>query len=422
MYITDENNPRLPYLRDKTSKLTSSPGCYIMKDKSDKIIYIGKAKNLKKRVTSYFRRSQDHLPKVWKMVSHVYDYDFIVTDSEFEALVLECSLIKQYTPKYNILLKDDKGYSYIRVSEEEYPKITAVLQKDNDNAEYIGPYTSSYAVKQAVKEANKVFMLPTCSRVFPRDFRKARPCLNHHIKQCMGVCTGRISGEEYRNTVKQAIEYIKQGSSESVERLTKEMEKAAEDLNFELAAKLRDRISAITKAAEDQKIVDLNMKDTDIIAISQNSETACASVIMYRNGRLFDKADFFLGEKEDQTKMREEFILRFYSSKDFIPREILLDEEINENELLQKWLREKSGHAVNISTPKRGHLLRLTTLAKSNASEYLSIKVGRTGKEITALEELAKALNLTKPPKYIECYDISNLASSNMVAGMVVFE
>lgn len=422
MYITDENNPRLPYLRDKTSKLTSNPGCYIMKDKSDKIIYIGKAKNLKKRVTSYFRRSQDHLPKVWKMVSHVYDYDFIVTDSEFEALVLECSLIKQYTPKYNILLKDDKGYSYIRVSEEEYPKITAVLQKDNDNAEYIGPYTSSYAVKQAVKEANKVFMLPTCSRVFPRDFRKARPCLNHHIKQCMGVCTGRISGEEYRNTVKQAIEYIKQGSSESVERLTKEMEKAAEDLNFELAAKLRDRISAIAKAAEDQKIVDLNMKDTDIIAISQNSETACASVIMYRNGRLFDKADFFLGEKEDQTKMREEFILRFYSSKDFIPREILLDEEINEAELLQKWLREKSGHAVNISTPKRGHLLRLTTLAKSNASEYLSIKVGRTGKEITALEELAKALNLTKPPKYIECYDISNLASSNMVAGMVVFE
>lgn len=422
MYITDENNPRLPFLRDKTSKLTSKPGCYIMKDKSEKIIYIGKAKNLKKRVTSYFRRGQDHLPKVWKMVSNVYDYDFIVTDSEFEALVLECSLIKQYTPKYNILLKDDKGYSYIRISNEEYPRITAVLQKNDDDAEYIGPYTSSYAVKQAVKEANKVFMLPTCSRVFPRDFRKARPCLNNHIKQCMGVCTGRISAEEYRATVKQAVEYIKQGSSESVERLTREMEKAAEELNFELAAKLRDRISAISKAAENQKIIDADMKDSDIIAISQNSEMACASVIMYRNGRLFDKADFFLGEKEDQAKMREEFILRFYSSKDFIPREILLDEEINDYELLQQWLREKSGHAVNISTPKRGHFLRLTILAKSNASEYLSIKVGRTGKEITALEELAKALNLSKPPKFIECYDISNLASSNMVAGMVVFE
>ena len=422
MHITDENNPRLPYLRDKTSKLTAKPGCYIMKDKSEKIIYIGKAKNLKKRVTSYFRQGQDHLPKVWKMVSNVYDYDFIVTDSEFEALVLECSLIKQYTPKYNILLKDDKGYSYIRIYNEEYPRITAVLQKNDDDAEYIGPYTSSYTVKQAVKEANKVFMLPTCNRVFPRDFRKARPCLNHHIKQCMGVCTGRISAEEYRNTVKQAVDYIKQGSSESVERLTKEMEQAAEELNFELAAKLRDRISAIAKAAENQKIIDSSMKDTDIIAVSQNSEMACASVIMYRNGRLFDKADFFLGEKEDQAKMREEFILRFYSSKDFIPREILLDEEINDYELLQKWLREKSGYAVNISTPKRGHLLRLTTLAKSNASEYLSIKVGRTGKEITALEELAKALNLSKPPKFIECYDISNLASSNMVAGMVVFE
>ena len=422
MYITDNDNSRLPYLRDKTSKLTQKPGCYIMKDKSDKIIYIGKAKNLKNRVTSYFRKGQDHLPKVWKMVSHVYDYDFIVTDSEFEALVLECSLIKQYTPKYNILLKDDKGYSYIKVTKEDYPRITAVLQKDNDDAEYIGPYTSSFAVKQAVIEANKVFMLPTCSRVFPRDFKKARPCLNHHIKQCSGVCQGVISKEEYQATIKQAIEYIMNGSSQSVERLKKEMEAAAEELNFELAAKLRDRIAAIEKAAENQKIVDINVKDTDIIAISQNSEMACASVLMYRGGRLFDKADFFLGEKEDQAKMREDFILRFYSNKDFIPKEILLDEDINEGEILEQWLREKAKHAVNISTPKRGALLRLTTLAKSNASEYLSIKVGRTGKEILALEELAKALNLTKPPKFIECYDISNLASADMVAGMVVFE
>lgn len=422
MYITDDDNSRLPYLRDKTSKLTQKPGCYIMKDKSDKIIYIGKAKNLKNRVTSYFRKGQDHLPKVWKMVSHVYDYDFIVTDSEFEALVLECSLIKQYTPKYNILLKDDKGYSYIKVTKEDYPRITAVLQKGNDNAEYIGPYTSSFAVKQAVIEANKVFMLPTCSRVFPRDFKKARPCLNHHIKQCSGVCQGNISKEEYQATIKQAIEYIMNGSSQSIERLKQEMEAAAEELNFELAAKLRDRIAAIEKAAENQKIVDINVKDTDIIAISQNSEMACASVLMYRGGRLFDKADFFLGEKEDQAKMREDFILRFYSNKDFIPKEILLDEEINDGEILEKWLRKKVNHAVSISTPKRGALLRLTTLAKSNASEYLSIKVGRTGKEIIALEELAKALNLSKPPKFIECYDISNLASADMVAGMVVFE
>lgn len=422
MIIGEENNPRLPYLRDKTSKLTGSPGCYIMKDQNGNIIYIGKAKNLKNRVTSYFRKGQDHLPKVWKMVSHVYDYDFIVTDSEFEALVLECSLIKQYTPKYNILLKDDKGYSYIRVTNEPFPRLQSVLQKYDDGAEYIGPYTSSFAVKQAVIEANKVFMLPTCNRKFPQDFNKARPCLNHHIKQCMGVCTGKISQEEYNNAVRQAVDYIKNGSQQSVERLTDEMNAAAEELNFELAAKLRDRIAAISKAADSQKIIDPNMKDTDIIAISQNSEKACASVLMYRGGRLFDKADFFLGEKEDQSEMRESFITSFYSSRDFIPKEILLDEPIENYELLEKWLREKSNHAVHISTPQRGHLLRLTTLAKSNASEYLSIKVGRTGKEIVALEELAKALELPKPPRFIECYDISNLASSDMVAGMVVFE
>lgn len=422
MYITDEHNDRLPFLRDKTSKLTVKPGCYIMKDKTGKIIYIGKAKNLKNRVTSYFRKGQDHLTKVWKMVSNVFDYDFIVTDSEFEALVLECSLIKQYTPKYNILLKDDKGYSYIKITNEDYPRISAVLQKENDGAEYIGPYTSSYAVKQAVIEANKVFMLPTCNRKFPQDFGRTRPCLNHFIKQCSGVCTGNIPLEEYQATVKQAVEYIMQGSAQSVDRLKTEMNRAAEELNFELAARLRDRISAIEKASENQKIVDINIKDTDIIALSQNSEMACASVLMYRGGRLFDKADFFLGEKESQSKMREDFILQFYSNKDFIPKEILLDEEIEDGEIIQQWLREKAGHAVNLYTPKRGAMLRLTTLAKSNASEYLSIKVGRTGKEIVALEELAKALNLSKPPRFIECYDISNLASSDMVAGMVVFE
>ena len=281
MYITDEDNPRLPFLRDKTSKLTTSPGCYIMKDKMKKIIYIGKAKNLRNRVTSYFRKCQDHLPKVWKMVSHVYDYDFIVTDSEFEALVLECSLIKQYTPKYNILLKDDKGYSYIRVTNEDYPRLQAVLQKYDDGAEYIGPYTSSFAVKQAVIEANKVFMLPTCTRKFPQDFRKQRPCLNMHIKQCMGVCTGKFSKEEYNSIVRQAVDYIRNGSSDSVERLTDEMNKAAEELDFELAAKLRDRIQAIQKAAESQKIINDDIRDTDIIAIAQNGEMACASVIMY---------------------------------------------------------------------------------------------------------------------------------------------
>ena len=422
MHITEQQNPDLVFLRDKTSKLTTKPGCYIMKDSSGKIIYVGKAKNLHNRVSSYFRKGQDHLPKVWKMVSLVKDYDFIVTDSEFEALVLECSLIKQYSPKYNILLKDDKGYSYIRVSDEPYPRMTAALQKNDDNAQYIGPYISSYSVKQAVNEANKVFMLPTCTRVFPRDFGKGRPCLNFYIKQCMGVCRGNIGQEEYRDTVKQAVEYIKGGFQASVERLTEQMEKAAEELDFELAAKLRDRIAAIKKAAEDQKIVTEDMRDMDIFAVSENSGTAYGSVLMYRGGRLYDKYSAPLGMTDEGASMREGYILEFYRSRDEIPRDILIDEPIEDTELIERYLEVKCGHKVHITVPQRGSLLRLTTLAKSNASEHLSLRVGRTGREIAALEELAKALGLEKPPEFIECYDISNLGSSDMTCGMVVFE
>ena len=422
MHITEEHNPCLPYLRDKTSKLTEKPGCYIMKDSGGKIIYVGKAKNLKHRVTSYFRKGQDHLPKVWKMVSLVRDYDFIVTDSEFEALVLECSLIKQYSPKYNILLKDDKGYSYIRVSNEEYPRLTAVLQKEDDGAQYIGPYISSYSVKQAVDEANRVFMLPTCTKQFPRDLGKSRPCLNCFIKQCMGVCKGEISAEDYRRVVQQAVEYIKSGSQASVERLTEQMNAAAEALDFEQAAKLRDRIAAIKKAAEGQKIVSDDLRDMDIFAVSENADRACGSVLMYRGGRLFDKYSAPLGMTDLGSAMREGFITEFYSARSEIPKDILLDEPIENAELLERYLSDKCGHRVHISVPQRGALLRLTTLAKSNASEHLSLRVGRTGKEITALEELAKALGLEKPPRFIECYDISNFGSSDMTCGMVVYE
>ncbi len=422
MYITEQTNPRLPYLRDKTGKLTDRPGCYLMKDAGGTIIYVGKAKNLKNRVTSYFRKGQDHLPKVWKMVSLVNDYDFIVTDSEFEALVLECSLIKQYSPKYNILLKDDKGYSYIRVSDEEYPRLTAVLQKEDDGARYIGPYISSWSVKQAVEEANRVFMLPTCNKKFPRDIGRERPCLNFHIKRCMGVCRGKVTSEEYNEAVRQAVEYIKNGSQESVKRLTEQMEQAAEALDFELAAKLRDRISAITKAAESQKIVTEGIKDMDIFAVAAGSEQAYGSVIMYRGGRLFDKSSAPLGMVEDGARMRESYILEFYSARTEIPRDVLIDEPIEDSEMIERYLSEKCGHRVKISVPQRGAMVRLTELARSNAEEQLSIRVGRTGREIAALEELAKALGLEKPPRFIECYDISNFGSSDMTCGMVVYE
>ncbi len=422
MYITEKDNPGIEALREKTSKLTSSPGCYLMKDRTGKIIYVGKAKNLKNRVSSYFRRGQDHLPKVWKMVSLVDDYDFIVTDSEFEALLLECSLIKQYSPKYNILLKDDKGYCYIRVSDEEFPRLTAVLQKEEDGAHYIGPYISSFTVRQAVSEANSVFKLPTCTKKFPRDIGKGRPCLNNHIDKCMGVCKGGITAEEYRETVRQAVEYIKNGSKASVERLTEQMNAAAEQLDFEQAAVLRDRINAISRAADRQKIVTDSGRDMDIFAISENSGQVCGSVLMYRDGRLFDKYTAMLGLSDEPARMRESFITSFYSQRDDIPPQLLLDEPIEDTELIERFLSEKADRKVKISVPQRGAPLRLTMLSKSNASEQLSLKVGRSGREIAALEELAKALALEKPPRFIECYDISNFGSSDMTCGMVVYE
>ena len=409
-------------LREKAMHLPLLPGVYIMKDSSNEIIYIGKAKALKNRVSQYFGSDRNHPEKVKKMVANVDHFDYIICKSEFEALVLECSLIKQHKPKYNILLKDDKGYSYIKVTNEEYPRLQAALQKEEDGARYIGPYTSSFAVRQAVTEANKVFMLPTCSRVFPRDIKKQRPCLNQHIKLCMGVCTGRISKNEYNHIVDQAVNFITSGSQDSVKRLTKEMNEAAENLEFEKAAKLRDRINAINKAAESQKIIDEKIKDMDIVAVAQNAQMACASVLMYRGGRLFDKSDHFLGEKMESSQMLEQFLMQYYSSRDKIVKEILIEEDFENREIVQQYLQQKAGHTVRLFAPQRGSLVRLTQLAKSNAAEFISNKTGRTKREVTALEELSKALGLEKPPRFIECYDISNLASTNMVAGMVVFE
>lgn len=414
-------NERLPYLREKTSLLTTSPGVYRMRDKTGHIIYIGKAKNLRNRVTSYFCKSPDHTPKVAKMVSNVYDYDFIVTDSEYEALVLECSLIKQHKPKYNILLKDDKGYSYIKISNEQYPRITYELQK-NGEGKYIGPYTSSFVASQTAKEVNRVFMLPTCKKVFPRDFGKGRPCLNFHIKQCMGLCTGKISCDEYNSIIQQAEEYIASGSEASVESLTVKMNEAAENLEFERAAALRDRINAIKRAADSQKIINEDMRDTDIIAAAQNGSNACVAILQYRGGRLTDRSELPVGEIDDTAVMIQDFILAFYTTPESIPREIITEEEIPDAEMITRLLREKSGHAVDIFSRTRGKGLKLITMAKENASESLAIKVGRTGAEIVALEQLAKLLGLENPPMYIESYDISNLASSAMVAGMIVFE
>ncbi len=420
-------NERLDYLREKTNLLTTAPGVYQMKDVNGHIIYIGKAKNLKNRVSSYFARTPNHTPKVAKMVENVYDYDFIVTNSEYEALVLECSMIKQHTPKYNILLKDDKGYSYIRISPPPFSRITAELQKPS-SGELLGPYTSSFVATQTAAEVNSVFMLPSCKKKFPRDIGKGRPCLNYHIKRCMGVCMGNISESDYADIITEAAEYIRNGSEASVERMTKRMTEAAEALDFETAAKLRDRISAVTRAADRQTVIDEELPDTDAVAIARNGGEACAAVIMYRNGRLFDRAEFFLGEdmlldeQENESAMTEEFITQYYSSGRDIPRNVAVACDIPSKDDVQRLLRDRAGRAVDMLIPQRGRMNRLTQLARSNAEEYLSVRVGRTAAEISALEELAKLLGLKKTPLYIESYDISNLGSADMVAGMIVFE
>ncbi|MGN0577153.1 MAG: excinuclease ABC subunit UvrC [Ruminiclostridium sp.] len=413
---------RLEFLRDKANRLPMRPGVYIMKDKGGKIIYIGKAKLLKNRVTSYFRAVENHNPKTYKLVSLINDFEFIVTDSELDALVLEASLIKLHTPKYNILLKDDKGFSYIRITGGEYPKILHSFRNDDKNSTYIGPYTSGYTVKQTIEECNRIFMLPVCHKEFPRDFQKERPCLNYHIKRCMGVCRGCISAEEYREIVNQAVDFIKNGSRDSVEQLTAEMNAAAENLEFEKAAKLRDRIAAIERSAKTQSIQAGKNISCDIFAVSRNNGLISAAAVNYRSGKLIDKENYFLGDEDDEAALRTEFLTRYYENGREIPKLILLDEECEDRELLEEYFRKISGHKVEITVPKRGENLVLTTLAKSNADEYLSIRVGRTGREIAALQDLAKLLGLPKPPEIIESYDISNMGEQTRVAGMITYK
>lgn len=397
------------------------PGVYLMKDEGGNIIYVGKAKVLKNRVTTYFRHNSQHTPKTLKLVSKIYDFDFIVTKSELDALVLECSLIKLHQPKYNILLKDDKGYNYIKISRGAFPRITYSLNTDDKNADYIGPFTSGFTVKQAVEEANALFMLPTCRKIFPRDFNRERPCLNHHIKRCMGVCEGKISSEEYKKIVEEAVRYLKNGSKASVEELTAEMEQAAENLEFERAARLRDRIAALSRLKNGQSIFD-DKQEFDIVGGAQNIGVASFAVIKYRGGRLVDKENFFIGDEYEPAEMRRDFLVSYYSEREDIPKEILIDEDFEDAELIAALIREHAGHAVKICVPRRGEGIAKIALARKNAGEYLALRIGRTQREITALEDLRELLGLAKIPEIIESYDISNFGETGVVGGMVVYK
>ena len=410
---------KLKELKLKANRLPLEPGVYIMKNSKGEIVYIGKAKALKNRVTQYFGSGNQHTEKVKRMVSNVDDFEYIVCDSEFEALILENSLIKQNKPKYNILLKDDKGYSYVKITKEKWPRISTAKMTDK-TAEYIGPYNSGFIVKETVSEARKIFKLPDCNRNF--DVR-SKPCLNYHIGLCDAPCNNKISHKDYLETIDAAIEFIKRGDigGISIDGLEEKMQIAAENLQFETAARLRDRINAIKKIREKQKVVSTTHKSQDVIATALLGEKACVAVLTFRNNRLCDKQHFFIDGFIDKSSVYNEFLQQYYIDKSDIPSRILIDCE-DDFSVTEMWLSEKCGHKVSFLNPKSAEPLKLLEMCLNNAAENLSEKTEQTGREMSVLNELRTLLGLKTTPSYIEAYDISNTAGSENVAGMIVFK
>ena len=412
-------------LYQKACALPLLPGVYIIRNKQQEIIYIGKAKRLRTRVSQYFREGVPHDAKVTQMIRNAFEFDVIVTTSEFEALVLEASQIKTHMPKYNILLKDDKGYSYVRISKGPWSRVTAALQKEEDGAEYLGPYTSGFAVREMVETANIAFKLPTCNRKFPQDFRKGRPCLNAHIGRCMAVCTGKIKQEQYQEAVNGAVRMIRLGKAEILKSLRQRMEEAAERLDFEKAALLRDQIAAIEKVMPGQRVVTEDEKEQDVIAFAGAAGGVCAAILRFRQGKLSDKKEFLFKDTLNIDTLREEFLPRYYLSGGEIPPKVIaVDAPLPDQELLCEALTQARGSKVKLYTPERGDNARLVQMAYVNAVERLARENSRSGidKAGRLLDETAHLLGLKEAPHIIESYDISNWGDGTSVGGMIVFE
>lgn len=416
-------NDKLAYLRKKAMNLPLSPGVYIMKDKKQQIIYIGKAKHLKNRVSQYFGSQNTHTVKVRKMVENVDDFDYILTDTELEALVLECSLIKQHIPKYNILLKDSKGYSYIKITRGPWGRISSCFRKDEDNCDYLGPFTSGYSMRNLVDEANKIYKLPTCSRKFPRDIGKGRACLNYYIGQCCAPCIKKVNEKQYAQILSDAVEFLKGGHGQQLKVLKKQMQDYSENLEFEKAAVVRDRVRAMEKLLTNQKVVTSSVKDQDVFAIVQGEDKACINVLRFSKGVLYDSEFFIIDYEEDLEKVRYEVIMNYYNTlgRD-IPSRITIDGETESSDILAGWLSEKAGKKVTFGTVQRGEQVSIMAMCRKNAAERLAQHYGRKGSQANALDELKILLGLDKIPEIIESYDISHTAGSDNVAGMIVFK
>ncbi|GAA0102126.1 excinuclease ABC subunit UvrC [Paraclostridium bifermentans] len=417
-------------IQEQLKKLPAEPGVYLMKNENDKIIYVGKAISLKNRVRQYFQSSKNHTSKVKSMVKNIAKFEYIITDSELEALILECNLIKQYRPKYNVLLRDDKTYPYIKVTvNEDYPRVLKVRKVLKDKAKYFGPYTNITAVNDTLEIIRNTYPIRTCNIDIEKAIaNKVRPCLNKHIKKCIGPCTGEVSKEDYNKMIEEVILFLSGKEERLIEILKEKMNKCAMDFNFEDAAIYRDKIRSLEDMVQKQKIdsgtSDLNQ---DIIAMARAHDEACVQVFFIRNGKIVGREHFILEGVMDSSRksILSSFVKQFYISQDYIPKEIIIEDEIEDSFVLEEWLTDKKGQKVNIKVPQKGDKKNLIEMVRKNAIEYLekfsNLNKLKYQKSIGALEELKNILGLKDIPKRIESFDISNIQGVDSIGSMVVF-
>lgn len=415
-------------IEEELKKLPGKPGVYIMHDKTDEIIYVGKAISLKNRVRQYFQSSRNKSPKIIKMVEHIDHFEYIITDSELEALVLECNLIKEHRPKYNTMLKDDKSYPYIKVTVgEEFPRILFARQMKRDKAKYFGPYTSAGAVKDTIELLRKIYRIRTCNKVLPKDIGMGRPCLNYHIKQCDAPCQGYVSKEEYNESVKKALEFLNGNYHGVIAMLTQKMQDAAGRMEFEEAAEYRDLLNSVKQIAQKQKITNSDMENKDIIACAIEGDDAVIQVFFVRDGKLMGREHFHMNMAiaEDRKQIVTGFIKEYYGGTPFIPAKIVVQDELEEAEVIASWLSKRRGQKVHVEVPKRGQKEKLVELAEKNARMVLDQDLERIRREsertFGAMAEIGKLLNLPEL-KRVEAFDISNISGMESVGSMVVFE
>lgn len=415
-------------IQEELKKLPAKPGVYIMHDEKDAIIYVGKAVVLKNRVRQYFQSSRNKGAKIEQMVTKIRRFEYIVTDSELEALVLECNLIKEHRPKYNTMLKDDKSYPFIRVTlGEAYPRVLFSRKMKKDKSRYFGPFTSAGAVKDTIELMNRIFLLRTCSRNLPRDMGLERPCLNYHIKQCKAPCQGYVSQEEYAEQVAQALEFLNGNYKSVLKMLEEKMKVASDSMDFEKAIEYRELISSVKQVAQKQKITSGDGEDKDVIAVACDDRDAVVQVFFVRGGRLIGRDHFYLQVAPQDTKgqILDSFIKQFYSGTPFIPKEIMIQEEIEEAALIEEWLSNRRGSRVRIRVPKKGTKEKLVELAGRNAEMVLTQdreKIRREeGRTIGAMKEVAHLLGLENVIR-VEAFDISNISGFESVGSMIVYE